>query len=43
MMDDETRKSLEELTAEPSGRLWVVLLLGMMLSHCDAEDAEKRA
>lgn len=32
-MDDESRKSIDELMAEPSGRLLVGLLLGMMLSQ----------
>lgn len=32
-MDEETKNSLDELAKEPSGKLWLSLILGMMLAQ----------
>lgn len=37
-MDEKTKNSLDELAKEPSGRLWLSLMLGMMLAHCGNEE-----
>lgn len=37
-MDEKTKNSLDELAKEPSGRLWLSLMLGMMLAQEDRDE-----